>query len=41
VGPLEARFKPTGELFVDPTSGQRMRVVIDPSNGERRYIAEG
>jgi hypothetical protein len=41
VGTLEARFKPTSELFVDPVSGQRMRVVIDPTNGERRYIAEG
>ena len=40
-GALEARFKPTSEVFLDPTSGQRMRVVIDPSNGERRYIAEG
>lgn len=40
-GVLEARFKPTTEQFIDPTSGQRMRVVIDPSNGERRYIAEG
>ena len=41
VGALESRFKPTSELFIDPTTGQRMRVVIDPSNGERRYIAEG
>jgi len=40
-GALEGRFKPTSEVFVDPTSGVRMRVVIDPSNGERRYIAEG
>jgi hypothetical protein len=40
-GALESRFKPTSELFIDPTTGQRMRVVIDPSNGERRYIAEG
>jgi hypothetical protein len=41
LGALEARFKPTSELFIDPTTGQRMRVVIDPANGERRYIAEG
>ncbi|MEZ0239651.1 MAG: hypothetical protein ACAH65_02530 [Chloroflexota bacterium] len=39
--PLEPRFKPTAEVFIDPTTGQRMRVVIDPANGERRYIAEG
>lgn len=39
--PLEARFRPTTELFFDPSTGRRMRVVIDPTNGERRYIAEG
>ena len=39
--PLESRFRPTAELFIDPTTGQRMRVLIDPSNGERRYVAEG
>ena len=38
---IESRFRPTAELFIDPTTGQRMRVVIDPANGERRYIAEG
>ena len=38
---LEALFRPTAELFIDPTTGQRMRVLIDPSNGERRYISEG
>ncbi len=38
---LESRFRPTAEVFIDPTSGQRMRVVIDPANGERRYVAEG
>jgi hypothetical protein len=40
-GAIESRFKPTSELFIDPTTGQRMRVVIDPANGERRYVAEG
>jgi hypothetical protein len=40
-GPLEPRFRPTAEVFIDPTSGQRMRVVVDPANGERRYVAEG
>lgn len=38
---LEARFRPTAELFIDPTTGRRMRVLIDPANGERRYVAEG
>jgi len=39
--PLEARFRATGEVFVDPTSGRRMRVFVDPDTGERRYRAEG
>lgn len=39
--PIEPRFRSTAELFIDPTTGQRMRVVIDPANGERRYVAEG
>jgi hypothetical protein len=37
---LEARFHPTEERFVDPTSGVRMRVWLDPEAGERRYVAE-
>ena len=40
LGTLEARFKPTSEVFIDPVTRQRMRVVIDPANGERRYVAE-
>ncbi|HTK45894.1 MAG TPA: hypothetical protein VL749_11145 [Patescibacteria group bacterium] len=40
-GPLEPRFRPTAEVFIDPTSGRRMRVVVDPASGERRYVAEG
>jgi len=40
-GPLEPRFRPTAELFIDPTTGRRMRVVVDPASGERRYVAEG
>lgn len=40
-GQIEPRFRPTAELFIDPTTRQRMRVHIDPSNGERRYVAEG
>ena len=39
-GPIEPRFRPTGEVFIDPTTGHRMRVVVDPASGERRYIAE-
>ncbi len=38
---IEARFRPTTEVFVDPTSGHRMRVLVDPRTGERRYVAEG
>lgn len=40
-GSLEARFRPTGEVFEDPTTGVRMRVVVDPATGDRRYVAEG
>src|SRR5918995_4035770 len=39
-GPLEPRFQPTEELFVDPTSQRRMRVYVDARTGERRYVAE-
>jgi hypothetical protein len=38
--PLEPRFRPTEERFVDPTSGRVMRVYADPASGERRYLAE-
>ncbi len=37
---LEARFRSTPEVFVDPTSGRTMRVFIDPETGERRYRIE-
>jgi hypothetical protein len=37
---VEPRFRPTDEVFIDPTSGRRMRVLLDPRTGERRYIAE-
>jgi hypothetical protein len=40
-GQLEARFRMTNEVFIDPTSGHRMRVLVDPASGERRYVAEG
>jgi hypothetical protein len=39
--PPEARFRPTDERFVDPTTGVQMRVFLDPGTGERRYVAEG
>ena len=37
---MEPRFTSTDEVFVDPTSGRRMRVFMDPRTGERRYRAE-
>ena len=37
---LEPRFRPTAEVFIDPTTGHRMRVLADPDSGERRYVAE-
>ncbi|HSL34119.1 MAG TPA: hypothetical protein VK871_10755 [Candidatus Limnocylindrales bacterium] len=40
-GPIEPRFRPTDELFVDPTTQHLMRVHVDPRTGERRYVAEG
>lgn len=36
-----APFRPTEERFVDPTSGRRLRVYVDPATGERRYFADG
>ncbi len=38
--PIEPRFRPTSEVFVDPTTGHQMRVLVDPHTGERRYVAE-
>jgi len=35
-----APFRPTDELFVDPTSGERLRVYLNPATGERVYYAE-
>ena len=40
-GQLEARFQRTEETFIDPTTRLRMRVLVDPRTGERRYVAEG
>ena len=39
-GAVEPRFRPTDEVFVDPTTGRRMRVLLDSRTGERRYVAE-
>ncbi len=40
-GPPEPRFERTDEVFIDPTSGLRMRVFLDPRSGDRRYVPEG
>jgi hypothetical protein len=32
--------QPTGEVFVDPNTGQRTRVWYDPTTGRRDYRAE-
>lgn len=37
----EPRFRPTDEVFIDPTTHHRMRVYLDARTGERRYVAEG
>src|SRR4051812_42326260 len=36
----QAHWRPTGEVFRDPTTGRVMRVWVDPSDGSRRYVAE-
>jgi hypothetical protein len=38
--PLDARFRRTDEVFVDPSSQRTMRVFVDTATGERRYVAE-
>jgi len=35
--PIDPRFRPTDERFVDPTSRRAVRVWADPATGERRY----
>ena len=37
---LEPRFRPTDEVFVDPTTRQPIRVWLDPGSGERRYVGD-
>ncbi len=39
-GSADGAFKPTAEVFTDPTSGQRMRVYEDPTTGKRQYRNE-
>ena len=34
-------LQPTNEVFVDPASGQQMRVWYNQSTGAREYRAEG
>lgn len=36
----EPRFRPTDEVFLDPTTRRKMRVYADFATGERRYVAE-
>jgi hypothetical protein len=36
----QAHWRPTAEVFRDPTTGRVMRVWVDPSDGSRRYVAE-
>ena len=38
--PATEHQRPTDEVFVDPTTGQRTRVWIDPRSGERSYRPE-
>jgi len=33
-------FKPTGEVFKDPSSGKMTRVYEDPATGQRQYRDE-
>ncbi len=33
-------FKPTGEVFKDPSTGKMTRVYEDPSTGRREYREE-
>ena len=39
--PLEPRFQPTAEVFLDPTTHVRLRVLVDARTGERRFVADG
>jgi hypothetical protein len=40
-GAIQGNFKPTNEVFKDPTTGKLTRVYEDPSTGKRQYKEEG
>lgn len=39
-GGSQGDFKPTNEVFTDPTTGKLTRVYEDPSTGKRQYREE-
>jgi hypothetical protein len=39
-GEKDGIFKPTNEVFKDPTSGKLTRVYEDPETGKRQYKEE-
>jgi hypothetical protein len=39
-GESQGNFKPTNEVFKDPTSGKLTRVYEDPLTGKRQYRDE-
>jgi hypothetical protein len=39
-GEQVGNFKPTNEVFKDPTTGKLTRVYEDPSTGKRQYREE-
>ena len=39
-GDNQGNFKPTNEIFKDPTTGKLTRVYEDPSTGKRQYREE-
>jgi hypothetical protein len=39
-GVMPPGFRPTDEVFIDPSSGRRMRVYLQAATGNRRYMAE-
>ncbi|HAW10706.1 MAG: hypothetical protein ABSC16_07880 [Candidatus Dormibacteria bacterium] len=39
-GPVAGGARPTTEVFIDPETGQRMRVWFDDRTGQREYHPE-
>jgi hypothetical protein len=37
---VQAGAEPTSEVFLDPATGQKMRVWYDPASGDREYRPE-